>query len=129
MLQVNISVGELLDKMSILEIKSIKIANPQKQKNIKKEYDLLNLEAKKIKDRNEKKFEELYKKLLKINLQLWDIEDEIRILEKSQDFGKNFIKLARDVYFTNDERFEIKSEINNYFRSDIVEEKDYQEYK
>ena len=129
MLQVNISVGELLDKMSILEIKSIKIANPQKQKNIKKEYDLLNLEAKKIKDGNEKKFEELYKKLLKINMQLWDIEDEIRILEKNQDFGKNFIKLARDVYFTNDERFEIKSEINNYFRSDIVEEKDYQEYK
>ncbi len=129
MLEVNISVGELLDKMSILEIKSIKISNPQKQKNIKKEYDLLNEKAQIIKEGHEEKFEELYKKLIKINSQLWDIEDEIRILEKNQDFGKNFIELARSVYFTNDERFDIKSEINNYFLSDIVEEKDYKEYK
>ena len=86
MLQVNISVGELLDKMSILEIKSIKISNPQKKENIKKEYDLLNEKAQIIKEGNKEKFEELYKKLLKINLQLWDIEDEIRILEKNQDF-------------------------------------------
>tara|TARA_B100000401_G_C52560914_1_gene603243 strand:+ start:255 stop:644 length:390 start_codon:yes stop_codon:yes gene_type:complete len=129
MLEVNISVGELLDKMSILEIKSIKISNPQKQKNIKKEYDLLNEKAQIIKEGYEEKFEELYKKLIKINSQLWDIEDEIRILEKNKDFGKNFIELARSVYFTNDERFDIKSEINNYFLSDIVEEKDYKEYK
>ena len=128
MLEVNISVGELLDKMSILEIKSIKISNPQKQKNIKKEYNLLNEKAQIIKEGYEEKFEELYKKLIKINSQLWDIEDEIS-LRKNQDFGKNFIELARSVYFTNDERFDIKSEINNYFLSDIVEEKDYKEYK
>ena len=128
MLEVNISVGELLDKMSILEIKSIKISNPQKQKNIKKEYDLLNEKAQIIKEGHEEKFEELYKKLIKINSQLWDIEDEIRILEKNQDFGKNFIELARSVYFTNDERAKIKNDINKTFGSELVEVKSYEEY-
>ena len=128
MLEVNISVGELLDKMSILEIKSIKISNPQKQKNIKKEYDLLNEKAQIIKEGYEEKFEELYKKLIKINSQLWDIEDEIRILEKNQDFGKNFIELARSVYFTNDERAKIKNDINKTFGSELVEVKSYDKY-
>ena len=128
MLEVNISVGELLDKMSILEIKSIKISNPQKQKNIKKEYDLLNEKAQIIKEGYEEKFEELYKKLIKINSQLWDIEDEIRILEKNKDFGKNFIELARSVYFTNDERAKIKNDINKIFGSELVEVKSYDKY-
>ena len=122
-----ISVGELLDKISILEIKLNKIKNQNSQKEIKKEYNLL----KKTKNLNIKgtvKIKELTKKLKMINLRLWGIEDKIRICEKNKDFGKEFIRLARNVYFTNDKRSVIKSDINKISGSNIREIKQYVNY-
>jgi len=120
-----ISVGELLDKISILEIKLNKIKNQNSQKEIKKEYNLL----KKTKNLNIKgtvKIKELTKKLKVINLRLWGIEDKIRICEKNKDFGKKFIELARNVYKLNDQRAKIKLEINNALGSNIKEVKSYE---
>ena len=122
-----ISVGELLDKISILEIKLNKIKNQNSQKEIKKEYNLL----KKTKNLNIKgtvKIKELTKKLKMINLRLWGIEDKIRICEKNKDFGKKFIELARAVYSTNDKRSKIKLEINQLVGSNIIEIKQYVDY-
>jgi dsDNA-specific endonuclease/ATPase MutS2 len=122
-----ISVGELLDKISILEIKLNKIKNQNSQKEIKKEYNLL----KKTKNLNIKgtvKIKELTKKLKVINLRLWGIEDKIRICEKNKDFGKKFIELARAVYSTNDKRSKIKLEINQLVGSNIIEIKQYVDY-
>ena len=122
-----VSLGELLDKISILEIKKKKIQNESKLKNIKKELiglrnvlDKLNIDLSQIDD--------LYKDLYEINLSLWEIEDSIRILEKNKDFEKQFIDLARSVYITNDKRFEVKNEINKLFNSEYVEEKSYEDY-
>ena len=128
-MEVNIpvSLGELLDKISILEIKSKKISNDLKLTNIKKE---LNGLKKVLKDLNFNFSEtnNLYEELYKINLTLWEIEDSIRILEKNKDFEKQFIDLARSVYITNDKRFEVKNEINKLFNSEYVEEKSYEDY-
>ena len=122
-----VSLGELLDKISILEIKNEKILNESKLKNIKKELIGLKnvLEELNI---NLSEIDELYKDLFKINLTLWEIEDSIRILEKNEDFGKQFVELARSVYITNDKRFEVKNEINKLFNSEYVEEKSYEDY-
>ena len=122
-----VSLGELLDKISILEIKNKKILNESKLKNIKKELVGLRnvLEELNI---NLLEIDDLYKDLFKINLTLWEIEDSIRVLEKNEDFGKQFIDLARSVYKTNDKRFEIKNEINKLFNSEYVEEKSYEDY-
>ena len=122
-----VSLGELLDKISILEIKNEKILNESKLKNIKKELIGLRnvLEELNI---NLSEIDDLYKDLFKINLTLWEIEDSIRVLEKNEDFGKQFIDLARSVYKTNDKRFEIKNEINKLFNSEYVEEKSYEGY-
>ena len=123
-----ISVGELLDKISILEIKLNKIKNQNSQKEIKKEQNLL----KKTKNLNIKgtvKIKELTKKLKVINLRLWGIEDKIRICEKNKDFGKKFIELARAVYSTNDKRSKIKLEINQLVGSNIIEIKQYVDYQ
>ena len=122
-----VSLGELLDKISILEIKNEKILNESKLKNIKKELIGLRnvLEELNI---NLSEIDELYKDLFKINLTLWEIEDSIRILEKNEDFGKQFVELARSVYITNDKRFEVKNEINKLFNSEYVEEKSYEDY-
>ncbi len=122
-----VSLGELLDKISILEIKNKKILNESKLKNIKKELVGLRnvLEELNI---NLLEIDDLYKDLFKINLTLWEIEDSIRVLEKNEDFGKQFIDLARSVYKTNDKRFEIKNEINKLFNSEYVEEKSYEGY-
>jgi len=122
-----ISLGELLDKISILEIKNKKILDESKILNIKKELNGL----KKVLDElkiNLSETNSLYNKLYKINLTLWEIEDSIRVLEKNKDFGEKFIELARAVYITNDQRFEVKKDINKLFNSEFVEEKSYEDY-
>ena len=124
---VPISLGELLDKISILEIKNKKILDESKILNIKKELNGL----KKVLDElkiNLSETNSLYNKLYKINLTLWEIEDSIRVLEKNKDFGEKFIELARAVYITNDQRFEVKNDINKLFNSEFVEEKSYEDY-
>ena len=122
-----ISIGELLDKISILEIKLNKIKDPNALIEINKEYKLL----KKVQNENvesNKKISELYHSIKEINLTLWRIEDEIRICEKNKDFGEKFIELARGVYFNNDKRSKIKFEINQLLGSNIKEIKSYQKY-
>jgi len=106
-----ISAGELLDKLSILEIKLNKIKNPALLEEIKKDYNIIN-EAKNKNINSSDEINLLYKDLKKINEQLWEIEDKIRLCEKNSDFKDKFIQLARDVYFKNDKRSKIKSEIN-----------------
>ena len=122
-----VSLGELLDKISILEIKNQKILSESKLKNIKKELTGLRnvLEELNI---NLSETDDLYENLYKINLTLWEIEDSIRVLEKNEDFGEKFIELARSVYITNDKRFKVKNEINQLFNSEFVEEKSYEDY-
>jgi len=120
-----ISVGELFDKLSILSIKNEKIQDPIKLKNTHREFEQLKTLALKHQvDLNDSD----YLELKKINLQLWDIEDQLRDLEKLGQFDKNFIELARRVYITNDMRFKIKSHINQKYGSDIHEEKSYSPY-
>ena len=128
-MEVNIpvSLGELLDKISILEIKNKKILDNTKLVNIKKELSGLRqvLESSNI---NLSEINDLYEELYNINLTLWDIEDSIRILEKNESFDKEFIDFARKVYITNDKRFEVKNKINKTFNSKYVEEKSYEDY-
>ena len=126
--EIEVSFGELLDKLSILEIKSTKITDPNKLKNINNELFKLKKISKKIKEQNAEKFDLFYMELLETNSKLWTIEDEIRICEKNNNFDNTFVKLARDVYFTNDERFKIKNEINEFYNSGVIEEKEYIEY-
>ena len=124
---VEVSVGELLDKISILEIKKEMIKDAEKLEFINKEYNLLKAELdKNIK--NDEKLLELFSKLKKINSKLWVIEDDKRMCEKNSDFGENFIKLSRDVHFLNDDRAKIKLEINNHTGSNIKEIKEYTSY-
>ena len=124
---VEVSVGELLDKISILEIKSEKIKDPEKIKFINDEYKILKDQLNtNIKDYSE--IESLYNALKEINLKLWSIEDDKRLCEKNSDFGEKFIKLSRDVHFLNDERSKIKLEINNKTGSKIREIKEYTKY-
>ena len=124
-IKADISVGELIDKISILEIKLEKISDPEKNNNIKIELDLLESFYKKIKN-NE--LDEIKDKLKNTNLKLWHVEDEIRACEKNKDFGDNFIELARSVYITNDQRFDLKNSINELFSSEIKEVKSYESY-
>ena len=122
-----ISAGELLDKISILEIKLKKIQDKSNQKEINKEYKIL----KKAQDSNietTEKLKALFNDIKEINLNLWDIENKLRICEKNKDFGQSFIKLARDVYLNNDKRSKIKSEINEVSGSNIKEIKQYVDY-
>ena len=124
---VEVSVGELLDKISILEIKSNKIKDPEKLNFINDEYKILKDQLNKnIKDYGE--IESLYNMLKEINSKLWVIEDDKRLCEKNSDFGEKFIKLSRDVHFLNDERSKIKLEINNKTGSKIKEIKEYTKY-
>ncbi|MDC0247532.1 DUF6165 family protein [Pelagibacteraceae bacterium] len=122
-----ISAGELLDKITILEIKLDKIKNEIDNNLIKKEYDIL-----KKTQNSFIKFDDeiikLFKALKEVNLTLWNIEDKLRIFEKNKDFGETFIKLAREVYFNNDERAKIKSQINTILGSNIREVKQYVKY-
>ena len=122
-----ISAVELLDKLSILEIKLNKIKNPALLLEIKKEYNTIN-EAKNNNINSSNEINVLYADLKKINEQLWEIEYKIRLCEKNSDFKDKFIQLARDVYFKNDKRSKIKSEINKISGSNIQEVKQYTQY-
>ena len=124
---VEVSVGELLDKISILEIKQEKIKDAESLKFIKDEYNILKAEL----DKNitsDEKLKNLFNSLKDINSKLWVIEDDKRMCEKNKDFGENFIKLSRDVHFLNDDRAKIKLEINNLTGSKIKEIKEYTSY-
>ena len=124
---IEVSVGELLDKISILEIKKEKIKDTDKLKFIDDEYLIL----KKQLDENitlNDQLKKLYEELKAINTKLWDIEDNKRMCEKNSDFGEKFIKLSRDVHFLNDDRAKIKLEINNQTGSKIKEIKQYTNY-
>ena len=124
---VEVSVGELLDKISILEIKKEKIKDPEKLKFINDEYEVLkNQLNQNIK--SDEKLNNLFKSLKVINSKLWVIEDDKRLCEKNSDFGEKFIKLSRDVHFLNDDRAKIKLEINNHTGSKIKEIKEYTSY-
>jgi hypothetical protein len=119
-----ISIGELIDKITILEIKQIYMTGI-KLKNINKEMKLLkNI----LQDKNLEINIDLIKNLKKVNKKLWEIEDNIRIKESNQEFDEEFIKLARSVYIENDKRASIKKEINQKYNSDLVEEKSYKNY-
>ena len=124
---VEVSVGELLDKISILEIKQEKIKDTGSLKFIKDEYDVLKSEL----DKNiktDENLKNLFNSLKEINSKLWVIEDDKRMCEKNKDFGEKFIKLSRNVHFLNDNRAKIKLEINNYTGSKIKEIKEYTGY-
>ena len=124
---VEVSVGELLDKISILEIKQNKIKNPEKLKFIKEEHSILNDQlSKNVK--SDEQLNNLFSSLKEINAKLWVIEDEKRQCEREQNFKEKFIKLSRDVHFLNDERAKIKLEINNHTGSKIKEIKEYTSY-
>jgi len=124
---VEVSVGELLDKISILEIKKEKIKDTESLKFIEEEYNVLKVELdKNIK--NDDKLKNLFNSLKEINSKLWIIEDDKRMCEKNKDFGEKFIQLSRDVHFLNDNRAKIKLEINNLTGSKIKEIKVYTNY-
>ena len=124
---VEVSVGALLDKLSILEIKKIRIKDPSKLNFINEEYDILkNQFEKNVKI--DDKLNDLFKELKDINNKLWDIENEKRLCEKNSDFGDVFIKTSRDIHFLNDKRGNIKLEINNHSGSKIKEIKEYTGY-
>ena len=124
---VEVSVGELLDKISILEIKKEKIKDPKKLKFINDEYDILKEQL----DQNvnsDGKLDVLFLSLKEINAKLWVIEDDKRMCEKNKDFSEKFIKFSRDIHFLNDDRAKIKLEINNHTGSKIKEIKEYTSY-
>ena len=124
---VEVSVGELLDKISILEIKQEKIQNPEKLKFINDEHVILKEQL----DQNvssDAKLNSLFQSLKEINARLWMIEDDKRLCEKNSDFTENFIRLSRDVHFLNDDRAKIKLELNNHTGSKIKEIKEYTSY-
>ena len=124
---VEVSVGELLDKISILEIKKEKIKDPKKLQFINDEHTILKGQlGQNVKSDN--KLDKLFQSLKEINAKLWIIEDDKRMCEKNSDFSKNFIKLSRDVHFLNDDRAKIKLEMNNHTGSKIKEIKEYTSY-
>jgi len=125
-MKVEISNGELLDKFSILEIKMCNITDPSKLTNIENEYRELTSDCTDL--LRDSTISSLYAELKSINQKLWVVEDDIRECERRKDFGQEFISLAREVYFTNDERARVKKEINLASGSSLVEEKSYQAY-
>ena len=123
-----ISPGELLDKISILEIKLEKVKDKNNLEEIKKEYKILKeIQTSSIEITD--KIKDLFQSVKNVNIKLWNIEDKLRICEKNKNFDKNFIELARGVYFANDERAELKSKINKILKSNIIEIKQYDNYK
>ena len=122
-----IAAGELLDKISILEIKLEKIKDKADQEEINKEYKILK-EVQNSSLEVTEKLKTLFKEIKEVNLNLWNIEDKLRICEKNKDFGQTFIELARGVYLNNDKRSKIKLEINNILDSNIREIKQYANY-
>ena len=128
-MKVEVSNGELLDKLTILELKLTNITNVQKLSNIQKEHDELSPLADQLFNSYGEELKNLYKKLTEINSELWTIEDDIRECERNKDFGSDFVSLARAVYFTNDKRSDVKKAINLLTDSGFVEEKSYQDYE
>ena len=123
-----ISPGELLDKISILEIKLEKVKDKNSLEEIKKEYKILKeIQTSSINIMG--KIKDLFQSVKNVNIKLWNIEDKLRVCEKNKNFDKNFIELARGVYFANDERAELKSKINKILKSNIIEIKQYDNYK
>ena len=127
-MKVEVSNGELMDKLSILELKLKNIADSKKLKNVNMEYNELNPLVRQLFKTHNRAIKVLYQKLAEINAKLWIIEDEIRQCERDKSFGEKFIKLARDVYFTNDVRSDLKKEINVLSNSGVIEEKSYEDY-
>ena len=126
MVTIPVSVGEMIDKLSILQVKKIKVNDEDKLEFINKEFELLyNFSSEYL---NNLEIELIYNKLILVNTNLWDIEDKLRVIEKEKRFEGEFISLARKVYFTNDERFRLKNEINLLTSSEIREIKDYVKY-
>ena len=125
-MKIDVSIGELVDKVTILSIKLEKFSDQQKKANVEKEYNILRQYMNEI---GVTVNSDEFTRLKTVNLKLWHIEDDIRIKEAKQEFDAEFIKLARSVYFENDERAAIKKEINLNFNSDLVEEKEYVNYK
>ncbi|MBN2788879.1 MAG: hypothetical protein JXR69_01660 [Candidatus Delongbacteria bacterium] len=125
-MKIDISIGELVDKVTILSIKLEKFKDEVKKSNVQKEYDILTVPMNQIGITTDSKE---FKDLREINLKLWHIEDDIRIEESKSEFGTKFIELARSVYFINDDRAAVKKEINLKYNSDLVEEKEYVDYK
>lgn len=126
MVSVPVSVGEMIDKLSILQIKKTKIKNEEKLTLVNKEFELLYDLSSHYLESSE--IESLYNQLCEVNGKLWDIEDRLRVIETEKRFEGEFIEYARKVYFTNDERFRLKNEINQLTNSDIREVKDYVKY-
>ena len=127
MISVPVSVGELIDKLSILHVKQTKISNQEKLSYINKEFELLyNMSSYHL---NDIEISKLYHELVEVNSKLWEIEDGLRILESKSIFNEVFVQLARKVYFTNDERFSLKNKINDLTNSEVREQKEYVEYK
>jgi hypothetical protein len=130
-MKIEVSNGEIIDKYTILEIKLSQIKDENKLKNIQHEYDVLTPDVQSIyaASKDEAHLKQLHNDLLTINKKLWDIEDDIRECERAKDFGQTFIDLARAVYYTNDDRSDVKKAINIFTGSDLVEEKSYEDYK
>ena len=124
---VEVSVGELLDKISILEIKQEKIKDPEKLKYINYEHSILKEQLEKNVQTNDQ-LEKLFQSLKDINLKLWKIEDKKRLCEKEKKFDENFVKISRDVHFLNDDRSKVKLDINNLTSSKVREIKEYTSY-
>lgn len=125
-IEIPISIGELVDKITILEIKNENIHDKEKIKLVNIELNRLNSIYKKIGENKE--LDQLKLELKEVNSKLWKIEDEIRVLESKNIFDKEFVSLARSVYITNDKRFDIKNKINKSYSSDIMEVKSYEQY-
>jgi hypothetical protein len=126
MVTIQVSVGELIDKLSILQVKKLKITNPERLKYVSEEFELLYNQSEIYFNVNEIK--SLYESLTEVNSALWDVEDKLRVFESEKKFDNEFIELSRKVYYTNDERFRLKNEINLITSSKIREVKDYKPY-
>jgi len=126
MISIPVSIGEMIDKLSILQVKKNKVKDETKLEFIDKEFELLyNFSSEFL---NNPETDLIYHKLVLVNTNLWEIEDELRIMEKEKNFDNEFVSLARKVYFTNDERFRLKNEINLVTKSEIREVKEYVKY-
>jgi hypothetical protein len=123
-MKIEVSNGEIIDKLTIIQIKLERIKNKAKLANLQKEYDELIKDASSVISTSDP----LYKALYEVNCELWDIEDHIRDLERNKDFGDDFIQTARAVYFKNDKRSEVKRDINIKTSSGLIEEKSYEKY-
>lgn len=125
-IEIKVAVGELIDKITILQIKKAQISDLAKQRNIQVELNALSATRETLPEHNA--LNSLEKQLKQINQKLWNIEDDIRLCESKGQFDQTFIQLARAVYITNDQRCAVKREINKLFDSEIIEEKSYQDY-